>query len=529
MAGAASQLSDSPQTPAWRIVGRDVFAAVGRTLRRPPRWLILTLLLLAIELSYVYIISAGTFVRWQTWNGNYNLQAEGFRAGHLYLPIEPPAELRAAKNPFDPAYRNYWFWDASFANGHYYLYWGPVPALVIAAFKSAFGIKGEIGDQYPTFIFYTIHLVAGALLIERMARRLFERVPLWLVILSILVFAYGNPTPFMIATPGIYEAAIVGGQSLLLLGMLFVFDGLWRRRAGRSGRTFFLLAGVAWALGLGTRVSIGPSACLIALFGLLLGMSGRSTRSWLERVRAGALMAVPVGATAVGLLAYNKARFGGLLDFGMARQMSTMQFRTSSEYVLPNLYNYLLRPLQLSCRFPFVSVLPSERGFPSWLTFPKGYWNPEPLVGMLTATPWSWLMPVALFFAGRAAWSLWRDRMRLDDSDMLSRLSMWCALSFIVLATVTGLPTAAQFIATMRYVADVSSGIILLASWGAWSLYVAVKDHPWGRRGVVFGLVGLGVLTIVLGGLLGLQGYDLMFQRHNPALFHRWVAAFSRC
>jgi hypothetical protein len=29
--------------------------------------------------------------------------------------------------------------------------------------------------------------------------------------------------------------------------------------------------------------------------------------------------------------------------------------------------------------------------------------------------------------------------------------------------------------------------------------------------------------------LLGVQGYDQMFQRHNPELFARWVRIFSRC
>ena len=39
------------------------------------------LLLAVIELSYVAIISAGTFTTWPTWNNNYDLLAEGFGPG----------------------------------------------------------------------------------------------------------------------------------------------------------------------------------------------------------------------------------------------------------------------------------------------------------------------------------------------------------------------------------------------------------------------------------------------------------------
>jgi len=59
-------------------------------LRRNARPLLLVLLLAVIELTYVAIISAGTFTTWPTWNNNYDLLAEGFRSGHLYLSMPPP-------------------------------------------------------------------------------------------------------------------------------------------------------------------------------------------------------------------------------------------------------------------------------------------------------------------------------------------------------------------------------------------------------------------------------------------------------
>jgi hypothetical protein len=105
------------------------------------------LLLAAIELTYVFIITAGTFTTWPTWNANYNQLAEGFRAGHLHVISEPSPALLARPNPFDWSNFNLWYLDASLYKRHYYLYWGPVPALLVLAFKVVARIKAEVGDQ----------------------------------------------------------------------------------------------------------------------------------------------------------------------------------------------------------------------------------------------------------------------------------------------------------------------------------------------------------------------------------------------
>jgi hypothetical protein len=514
-------------------VFQRIFNCARRVFRRPPRWIILTTLVICIEVSYIFIITAGTFTDWPTWNANYDLQAEGFRSGHLYLTVQPPAELLAKKDPFDPANAPLWFWDASLHGGHYYLYWGPLPALVIAGYKAAFHITKPVGDQYPLFFFYTLYLLAGTLLIDRMAKRLFGGIPLWLEILAVLVFAYGNPTPFMIATPGIYEAAIAGGQAFLLLGTLFACDAVDRRGDGSYARRAQVLAGVAFALGLGCRVSIGPPVALIALWtAVSLWRRNSEGAPWRRPLAALLRIMAPVTIMAALLLVYNKLRFEAWLDFGMSSQMSTMQFRTSSQYVLPNLWSYLFRPLAVSCQFPFVSILPGSKGFPSWMQLPPGYWRPEPLAGYLPATPYGWLVPVALVFACQVAWAtLRRRRMEPVEAPLAAqqRANLWFLAIALTLAVVTGLPTVAQFIATMRYTADSTTGVALLSIWGGWSLYWHAGERTWQRRVVAGGLVAVAAVTVVLGLLLGTQGYDGMFRNHNPALYEKLVHALSRC
>ena len=507
-------------------------ASLRRRLGVPPRWLILTALVITIEVVYGFIISAGTFSDWPTWNQNYNQQAEGFRAGHLYIPDQPSPELLAKSNPLDPANQSLWLWDATLHDGHYYLYWGPLPALALAAIKIVFHTRQPIGDQYVLFFFYSLYLVAGTLLIDRLAKRLFEYTPLGLVILAVLVLALGNPTPFLIATPGIYEAAIAGGQAFLVLGTLFACDAVFRREAQPYSRRRQILAGIAFALGLATRVSIGPTVALIALWTALALRQGNGRSSWRAVLAALLRMTTPVALVTAALLAYNKARFGAWFEFGTTTQLSTMRLHISGAYLLPNLWSYLFRPLAVSCQFPFLGVLPGERGFPAWLRLPPGYDTPEPLAGLLPASPAAWLVPVALAFAGHLVWSRWRGRRVEDARPSLAaqqRTTLWFIASALTLAVVNALPIAGQFIATMRYTADASAGISLLVIWGGWSLYGHAGDRTYLRRAVMLVLVSLAAGTVLIGLLLGTQGYDDMIRNRNPALFEILERMLSLC
>jgi len=511
---------------------RVIATRLGGLVRRPPRWLILTVLAVGIATTYLFIISAGTWTTWPTWNAGYDLMAEGFRAGHLYTVLRPAPQLLMARNPLDFVYSNYWVWDASIHKGHIYLCWGPLPGVILAGIKSLFGIRFEVGDQYFVGPFFAIQLVAGMLLIDRMARRLFPEMPFALVVLGVLVFGFGNPTPFIVATPGMYQAAIIGGQAFMLLGMVFAADAVWASTSGRPARRLLLAAGCFWGLAIATRVTVGPPIALIILLtAFSIARPGPRRAAWLERGRALAWMGLPVGAFAVALLFYNRARFDSFFEFGVNLQMSTLRFRTAASYLFPNLYSYLLRPMVSSCQFPFV-MAPfglGRQAFPAGFHVPSCYLIDEPVAGMLLAAPWSWFAGVGLVMAARGVWRQWKVRTPIVELDARARTNAWLPTVFVIIGTVTGLPVVALFLATMRYMIDVSSGICLFALWGAWSLYDAVRVRPWPRRAVTAAIVLFSAATIVIGLLLGVTGYNQMFRLHNPGLYSRMVRAFSLC
>ena len=85
--------------------------------------------------SYVWFATAGTWKIWPSSTNYYNLLANAFIQGQVSLDLEVPQELLALPNPYKVSERKNvdYLWDASLYKGRYYLYWGPLPAIVIAA------------------------------------------------------------------------------------------------------------------------------------------------------------------------------------------------------------------------------------------------------------------------------------------------------------------------------------------------------------------------------------------------------------
>jgi hypothetical protein len=495
--------------------GGAIRRRITRAVRRAPFWL----LLFAVCWLYKFIVDAGLDT--PPVYGIYHDQlADGFLSGHLSIPLAPDPKLLAAKDPYSYANVDLWSLDASYYKGKYYIYWGPVPALLMAAYKGLFHVRRALGDQYLALFFHCLALFAGALLVERLLVRLFASRSRWLLALGVAAFAFANPTPHAAATASTYHTAIIAAQAWLVAGLLVAFDAVWHAGTGAARAWRLPVAGTLWALALGSRVTAMPAIALLVGFTALAA-------AWPERRRLRAmlvstlLLGLPLAFMGGALLLYNKLRFDDWLEFGSNLQLSGFpRFRLSSIYVLPNLYSYVLRGWWADCSFPYLyqSWNLGASAFPEGFKLPHDYMAIEPVVGWALAVPLAWLFPLGFVLAP------WRTALtRRRD-----RAFVFCLLCFGTLAAVTGVVGLGLYGATMRYLSDIMFGLVLLALLGGYALLF----HRFGRaapRAVSGALGALAVATACIGLLLGYQGYNEHFQRYNPALDKKISAALSFC
>src|ERR1700730_15890582 len=109
------------------LVGAQLTAASARPWTR---LLVRALAVLGLMAILVFFATAGT-LRFERGMRYYDELGAALLRGHLYVAQQPSAELLALPNPYD-ATQNHGLvlHDASLYNGHFYLYFGPAPALI---------------------------------------------------------------------------------------------------------------------------------------------------------------------------------------------------------------------------------------------------------------------------------------------------------------------------------------------------------------------------------------------------------------
>ncbi len=490
-------------------------ARIAHTLLRSPFWL----LLLVLCWTYKFIIEAGTDTP-PLYGVYHDLLADGFLRGQLSIPLAPDPALLKAKNPYDYANVDLWALDASYYKQKYYIYWGPVPALFMAAYKAVFHVRKALGDHYLALFFHCLALVFGALIIERLLLRLFAARARWLLVLGVAAFAFANPTPHSAATASTYHTAIIAAQAWLFGGFLIAFDAVWNAGTA-AARTWRLpIAGTLWALALGSRVTALPAIALLVLL-TAFAVAWSDPRRWRSLCVNALLVGLPLAFMGAALLYYNKLRFDDWFEFGSNIQLSGFpRFRLSTVYVLPNLYAYAFRGWWADCSFPYLYQVwhAGQGSFPDWFKLPPDYQAIEPVVGWVLAVPLAWLLPLGFLLAP------WRTAL----TGRRNRAYLFCLLSFGVLAAVTGIVGLGLYGTTMRYLGDGTFGLVLLALLGGYAL----RFHRLGEAAprIVSGtLTALGAATVCIGLLFGYQGYNAHFHRYNPALDKKLMQALSFC
>jgi hypothetical protein len=431
-----------------------------------------------------------------------NLVMRALRSGHTYLELTPSPRLVSAENPYDPAKRppDVVLPDVSYYKGRFYIYFGVAP--VVTLFLPWRLVTGhELPAPYAALILVNGGFLALAGLWWALRRRYFPSSGATALALGFLVIGLGSFTHSVLRRTSIWEPPVAAGYFFASLALLFLYLGAHGRRL-----RWYPWASLAVGLAVGSRPTyvVGMAALVTPLILELrslraAGRPGSLTDRGLWGLAA-ALLA-PFGTVCAALLAYNYARFGNPLEFGMHYQLTgTYEAAVkhfSAAYVGFNAFVYYLAPAQWSRYFPFIEPI---RLPPA----PAGYQTSEYVCGLLATTPFclaAFLAPLALIRRDGAG------RARLGGF-LGSLAALYAALAFLLLFFVTS---------AARYMVDFVPSLMLLACIGL----LSVERLAWAprvRRPAMAVGSAAALLSVFACTMLNFQFQDILHQ-NNPGLY----------
>jgi tetratricopeptide (TPR) repeat protein len=415
---------------------------------------------------------------------DYNLLVEGFQRGQLSLAKDPPPGLGRLSDPYDPAanavYRAipYALDDLSYYGGKLYLYFGPVPALLL--FWPWAGLTGDyLFQRTAVAIFCSVGFLASLALLHGLWRRYFSDVSGVIVALLATVLAGATSATILLQKADVWEVPIACGYALTMLALCAGWRA-WQDEP-RRGR-WLVAASLAMGLAVGSRPSLVFGAAILLV---PIGWRSEGDRRRLARLLLAA--ALPLVLCGLGFLAYNAARFSGPLDFGERYQLGLYRQDTarhfSAGYLGFNFWTYFLQPAPWTGHFPFVGAGGSS------LPPPDGHAVPEDPFGVLSDLPilgWALAAPLA-----------WRGRDAASRS-ALRRLAIAAAILFACPALLLCL----FYGNCSRYEMDFLPALAVLAVLGILGVERALAGRPgwlrWSRVAWVGSLLASAALVAAL-------------------------------
>lgn len=532
---AAQQLAQSVRANAFsRAVSRLWGCSTSRQPGgRPVRasWPYALLSAALTLLVYTWYMTSGTWTHWTPYTTYFDRLADGFLHGQLSLLEEPAPALKALPNPYDYRLRENipHLWDVSYYNGRYYLYWGPAPALLAALVKTIAPVIVE--DQYLLFFFCGGTALFLGLLIALVRDRLYSDLPAWTVFLFSLLGGLSLPLLWLVNRPSVYETAIAGGQFFLLGGAYCAARACLRD--GPPGGSWLAATGLAWGAAAACRLNLALAA---AVFCALLGWRFLRRAGWQAALRwLVVLLGLPLAIWAAGLAWYNAARFGSIFETGHRYQLTGPALPPdydaviSSGYIIPSLYSYLLRPLQVQPGdFPFVfAPFLTEQMWPAFIHLPQTYYYPEPVASIFAVMPAGWLALLPLLGMIGLSWR-WLNEQPVSFKPALSSDAglVW---GMSLGGSVCLLAPLLVFITTsMRYLGDVAPMLVLLAALGLWWGLRQAHRSPGLGHMLALAAVLLVLFSISISLLINFGSGEKRFETNNPALYYEIAGFFNR-
>jgi hypothetical protein len=432
----------------------------------------------------------------------YNLQADAFLHGRLWVDVPIDPQLLTAENPY--ALSNVQrLPDGSFYQGRYYLTWGPAPAVTTFLPPRLVGLR--IQENLAVTLYCFFGAVFGAMALTLLVRRLVPGTPRAVIWTGGATIALATSMPWSLRSATVYQVAITAAFFFVTAGLFVLLRELLREQPPR--RAPLAAAGTLFGLAVLSR----PTMVFVVI--------GITVLAWLlrpetRRMTVPLIVGIPVIAGIIFMI-YNMARFSGPLDFGNKWQTGVRDV-TRAPYgdvanVPPALYAYLVAPLHMTLGFPYFHLPPP----PDAPLASNSMYHGEATGSMLWAVPFTLL---ALAFLARR-----RPAATGDDAPGLKPVVLTLLAIGVVVLTVGayGIPGY-----TERYKLDFLPWIVMAAtlSWASLIHHAPTPQRAtrWRRSGIA-----LATWSILVGVAVSFTGTYNGLDLRNHDLFQSLERTFS--
>jgi hypothetical protein len=453
------------------------------------------------------------FRRLTSWEDSYYAsQAEGFFRGHLHIERRADPKLTALPYPYDEKAREgvYYLWDASYLNGKYYLYYSPLPVLLVhMPFRILRGAYPP--DALVALIFAAWAFLASVVFARRAldasGRQPHVPIPLW-----ILFIGLGNVVMYVLSAVHIYEVAVLTGMAT---------TATWALALQRFNQSPTIGRGVWVGLWLALSIAARPN------LGVLLVVTGivviATIRKRERPARALLAFLAPLAIVAIAMISYNMARFGSPLEFGQRYQLTHVAMegrKICSLCTFPeatrftnNVMHYLFWPIPIRSKFPYLDAMPAQ--LDPAVSWPTPHGNTEQVVGIAPLIP---LTMLGTFFAILFVLGFGRA---IPDHGTRSAIHVAAGAWLILFGLSSCWWIVSRYSLDFMMLLAASSVVCIEAGFTSLSAN-GVRILP-----LRIAVALMACYSIVMGLFLGLVGPGRALEQLNPPMFHMLEKWFS--
>ena len=294
-------------------------------------------------------------------HNQYDELAQAILQGKTYIDNnDVPQSLIDMDNPYDTTARHLtssltgdtYRWDVAYFEGHYYVYFGIVPlllmylpfrAIVDAPFPSAVGV----------IAFAFIFAIGVFKLLGIICEKKFKNVSVGTFLLTTLATVNCCGVMFLVKRPDFYSVPIMTGLAFVVWGIFLWIKGL---NTEKLRNLYFVAGSLCLALSVGCRPQL-VLVCAVALpiFARYFFTENKiTTQKCLINLL---VLAVPFVIVAAGIMYYNYIRFGSVTDFGSGYNLTTNDVtRRGFDFGRTGLgiFTYLFQTPQFTATFPYI-------------------------------------------------------------------------------------------------------------------------------------------------------------------------------